>query len=222
MAIPRTSPLVPTPPVKRMIWLCDSPTLTYSKPPLLSSPPIYAGVMVWSMATPPQPFQMWVLFLQHGSYEATFQPFLTLLIILLSFNAAPKFLGVAFGQTLSFGAYVHPLASSSTQTIKLCAPLLQLTGFPLKSEESIFLLYEVFMRPLQLSLCLFQIVSFPLHIRWPTNQKFFTELQATFSQSYFLLTPNRLFLCLQRPPNISCQGSGRVGDKLVYLLHRES
>ena len=50
-------------------------------------------------------------FFSTDPHQATFQPRLNLLGFLLLFNPTPKFLGVTFDRTLSFGAHVQSLCS---------------------------------------------------------------------------------------------------------------
>ena len=78
--------------------------------------------------------------------QATFQPWLNLLGIPHSFNPTPKFLGVTFDRTLSFGAHVQSLGSKFYPRHKALRSIATASGNPTK--ESLSLLYKAFVRPM--------------------------------------------------------------------------
>ena len=98
---------VPMPPCMLTIWPSGPPPQTRLKPPLLSNPPSLRN-MVQLMETSTQ-LQRSVSssFFSTDPHQATFQPRLNLLGFPLLFNSTPKFLGVTFDRTLSFGAHVQ-------------------------------------------------------------------------------------------------------------------
>jgi len=61
----------------------------------------------------------------------------------LSFNPTPKFLGVTFGRTLSFGSYVHSLRTKFFSRFKALRSLA--SAGP--SKEPLSQLYKAFIRP---------------------------------------------------------------------------
>ena len=77
-------------------------------------------------------------------HQATFQPLLNLLSIHLSFNPIPKFLGVTFDRTLSFGAHVQSLCSKFCPRNKAFRSIATAPWGPTK--ESLFLLYKAFVQ----------------------------------------------------------------------------
>ena len=78
-------------------------------------------------------------------HQATFQPWLNLLGIPLLFNPTPKFLGVTFDRTLSFGAHVQSLCSKFYPRHKALRSIATASWGPTK--ESLSLLYKAFVRP---------------------------------------------------------------------------
>ena len=78
-------------------------------------------------------------------HQATFQPRLYLLSIPLSFNPTPKFLGVTFDRTLSFGAHIQSLCSKFYPRHKALRSIA--TAFCGPTKESLSLLYKAFVRP---------------------------------------------------------------------------
>ena len=80
-------------------------------------------------------------FFSTDSHQATFQPRLYLLAIPLSFNPTPKFLGVAFNRTLSFGAHVQSLCSKFYPRDKTLHSIATASWGPTK--ESLSLLCKV-------------------------------------------------------------------------------
>ena len=79
------------------------------------------------------------------SHQATFQPRLNLLGIPLLFNSTPKFLGVTFDRTLSFGAHIQSLCSKFYPRHKALRSIATASWGPMK--ESLSLLYKAFERP---------------------------------------------------------------------------
>ena len=86
-----------------------------------------------------------LLFFSTDPHQATFQPRLYLLGIPLSFNPTPKFLGVTFDRTLSFGAHFQFLCSKFYPCHKALRSIATASWGPTK--ESLFLLYKAFVRP---------------------------------------------------------------------------
>ena len=84
-------------------------------------------------------------FFSADTQQATFQPRLYLLGIPLSFNPTPKFLGVTFDRTLSFGAHVQSLCSKFYPRHKALRSIATASWGP--TEESLSLLYKAFVRP---------------------------------------------------------------------------
>ena len=78
-------------------------------------------------------------------HQATFQPRLYLLGIPLSFKPNPKFLGVTFNRTLSFGAHVQSVCSKFYPRHKPLRYIATASWGPTK--ESLSLLYQAFVRP---------------------------------------------------------------------------
>ena len=84
-------------------------------------------------------------FFSTDPHQATFQPRLNSLGISLLFNPTPKFLGVTFGRTLSFGAHVQSLCSKLYPRHKALRSIATASWGPTK--ESLSLLYKAFVRP---------------------------------------------------------------------------
>ena len=84
-------------------------------------------------------------FFSTDPHQATFQPRLNLLGFPLLFNPTPKFLGVTFNRTLSFGAHVQSLYSKFYPRHKALRSIATSSWGPTK--ESLFLLYKAFVRP---------------------------------------------------------------------------
>ena len=97
------------PPCMLTIW-------SSSPAPLKSSSVVQSSLTVletWSnlWRLPLNPKKCESSFFSTDPHQATFQPRLNLLGIPLLFNPTPKFLGVTFDRTLSFGAHVQSLCS---------------------------------------------------------------------------------------------------------------
>ena len=84
-------------------------------------------------------------FFSTDPHQATFQPRLNLLGFPLLFNPTPKFLGVTFDRTLSFGAHVQSLCSKFYPHHKALRSIAIASWGPTK--ESLSLLYKAFVRP---------------------------------------------------------------------------
>ena len=84
-------------------------------------------------------------FFSTDPHQATFQPRLNLLGFPLLFNPTPKFLGVTFDRTLSFGAHVQSLCSKFYPRHKALRSIATASWGPTK--ESLSLLYKAFVRP---------------------------------------------------------------------------
>ena len=78
-------------------------------------------------------------------HQATFQPQLKLLGFPLLFHPTPKFLGVTFDRTLSFGVHVQSLCSKFYPRHKALRSIATASWGPTK--ESLSLLYKAFVRP---------------------------------------------------------------------------
>ena len=84
-------------------------------------------------------------FFSTDPHQANFQPRLNLLGIPLLFNPTPKFLGVIFDRTLSFGAHVQSLYSKFYPHHKALRSIPTASWGPTK--ESLSQLYKAFVRP---------------------------------------------------------------------------
>ena len=84
-------------------------------------------------------------FFSTDPHQATFQPRLNLLGFPLLFNPTPKFLGVTFDRTLSFGAHVQSLCSKFYPRHKALRSIT--TASRGSTKESLSLLYKAFVRP---------------------------------------------------------------------------
>ena len=84
-------------------------------------------------------------FFSTDPHQATFEPRLNLLGFPLLFNPTPKFLGVTFDRTLSFGVHVQSLCSKFYPRHKALRSIATASWGPTK--ESLSLLYKAFVRP---------------------------------------------------------------------------
>ena len=84
-------------------------------------------------------------FFSTDPHQATFEPRLNLLGFPLLFNPTPKFLGVTFDWTLSFGAHVQSLCSKFYPRHNTLRSIATASWGPTK--ESLSLLYKAFVRP---------------------------------------------------------------------------
>ena len=84
-------------------------------------------------------------FFSTDPHQTPFQPQLYLLGIPLSFNPTPKFLGVTFDRTLSFGAHVQSLCCKFYPRHKALHSIAIASWGPMK--ESLSLRYKAFVRP---------------------------------------------------------------------------
>ena len=84
-------------------------------------------------------------FFSTDPHQATFQSLLNFLSIPLSFNPTPKFLGVTFDRTLSFGAHVQSLCYKFYPRHKALRSIATASWGPTK--ESLSLLYKTLVRP---------------------------------------------------------------------------
>ena len=84
-------------------------------------------------------------FFSTDPHQATFQPRLNVLGFPLLFNPTPKFLGVTFDRTLSFGAHVQSLSSKFYPRHKALCSIATVSWGPTK--ETLSLLYKAFVRP---------------------------------------------------------------------------
>ena len=120
--------------IKDLHWSAHAPLYVDNLAIWSSSPdPLKASSVVQSYLTvletwsnlwrlPLNPKKCEFSFFSTDPHQASFQPRLNLLGIPLSFNPTPKFLGVTFDWTLSFGAHVQSLCSKFYPRTKLFAP----------------------------------------------------------------------------------------------------
>ena len=136
---------VPMPPCMLTIWPSGPPPQTRSKPPLLSNPPsrLETWSNLWRLPLNPKKCES-SFFFSTDPHQATFEPRLNLLGFPLLFNPTPKFLGVTFDRTLSFGAHVQSLCSKFYPRHKALRSIATASWGPTK--ESLSLLYKAFVR----------------------------------------------------------------------------
>ena len=79
------------------------------------------------------------------THQAQLQPSLVLQGTPLQFNPCPKFLGVTFNRTLSFGDHIHSLKAKFFPRLKALRSIASATWGP--SKESLTILYKAFVRP---------------------------------------------------------------------------
>ena len=134
------------PPCMLTIWPSGPPPQTCSKHLLLSNPPSMSQkrgptygdfLSIQRSADPPFSLQIRI--------KPLSRPLLNLLGIPLLFNPTPKFLGVTFDRTLSFGAHVQSLCSKFYPRHKALRSIATASWGPTK--ESLSLLYKVFVQP---------------------------------------------------------------------------
>ena len=108
--------------------------------------PILPRLETWSnlWRFPLNPKKCESSFFSTDPHQATFEPRLNLLGFPLLFNPTPKFLGVTFDRTLSFGAHVQSLCSKFYPRHKALRSIATATWGPTK--ESLSLLYKAFVR----------------------------------------------------------------------------
>ena len=126
------------------IWSSSSPD------PLKASSVVQSSLNVletWSnlWRLPFNPKKCKSSFFSTDPHQATFQPRLYLLGISFSFNPIPKFLGVTFDRTRSFGTHVQSLCSKFYPRHKALHSIATASWGPTK--ESLSLLYKAFVRP---------------------------------------------------------------------------
>ena len=138
---------VSMPPCMLTIW----PSIWSSSPdPLKTSSVVQSSHSVletWSnlWRLPLNPKKCESSYFSTDPHQATFQPRLNLLGFPLLFNPTPKFLGVTFDRTLSFGAHVQSLCSKFYPRHKALRSIATASWGPTK--ESLSLLYKAFVRP---------------------------------------------------------------------------
>ena len=138
--------------------------------------PIFHRLETWSnlWRLPLNPKKCESSFFSTDPHQATFQPRLNLLGFPLLFNPSPKFLGVTFDWTLSFGAHVQFLCPNSIHATKPFAQLPLPLGVPQKNLSS----YST--KPLSVR-CLHMPLLDGSHsfvTLQPITWKFYTELHA--------------------------------------------
>ena len=121
-----------------------------SPDPLKASSVVQSSLTVletWSILwrLPLNPKKCESSFFSTDPHQATFQPRLNLLGFPLLFSPTPKFLGVTFDRTLSFGAHVQSLCSKFYPRHKALRSIATASWGPTK--ESLSLLYKAFVRP---------------------------------------------------------------------------
>ena len=162
------------PPCMLTIWPSGPPPQTRSKPPLLS---IFHHLETWSnlwrLPLNPKKCESSIFF-STDSHQATFEPRLNVLGFPLLFNPTPKFLGVTFDRTLSFGAHVQSCVPNSIHATKPFAQLPLPLGVPQKN------LSPYSTKPLSVR-CLHMPLLDGSHsfvTLQPITWKFYTELHA--------------------------------------------
>ena len=130
------------PPCMLMIWSSSPDPLRASSVAQSSLNVLETWSNLWRFPLNPKECES---FFSTDPHQATFQPLLNLLGIPLSFNPTPKFLGVTFDRTLSFGAHVQFLCSKFYPRHKTLRSIATASWGPTK--ESLFLFYEAFVRP---------------------------------------------------------------------------
>ena len=98
---------------------------------------------LWRLPLNPKKFES--SFFSADPHQATFQPRLNFLGFPLLFDLTPKFLGVIFDRTLSFGAHVQSLCSKFYPRHKALCSIATASWGPTK--ESLSLLYKAFVCP---------------------------------------------------------------------------
>ena len=128
---------------KLAIWSCYPDPLKASSVVQSSLTVLETWSNLWRLPLNPKKCES--SFFLTNPHQATLQPLLNLLGIPLSFNSIPKFLGVIFDQTLSFGAHVQSLCSKFYPRHKALRSIATASWGPTK--ESLSLLYKAFVRP---------------------------------------------------------------------------
>ena len=134
---------VPMPPCMLTIWPSGPPPRPAQS---LLCCRILPRLETWSnlWRLPLNPKKCESSFFSTDPHQATFQPRLNLLGFPLLFNPTPKFLGVTFDRTLSFGAHVQSLCSKFYPRHKALRSIATASWGPTK--ESLSLLYKAFVR----------------------------------------------------------------------------
>ena len=132
------------------LYADDLAIWSYSPDPLKATSVVQSSLPVletWSnlWRLPLNPKKCESSFFSTDPHQATFQPRLNLLGFPLLFNPTPKFLGVTFDRTLSFGAHVQSLCSKFYPRHKALCSIA--TAFWGHTKESLSLLYKAFVRP---------------------------------------------------------------------------
>ena len=116
-----------------------------SPDPLKASSVVQSSLTVLETRLPLNPKKCESSFFSTDPHQATFQPQLNLMGFPLLFNPTPKFLGVTFDRTLSFGAHIQSLCSKFYPRHKALRSIATASWGPTK--ESLSLLYKAFVRP---------------------------------------------------------------------------
>ena len=134
---------LPMPLCMLTIWPSDPPPRPAQS---LLCCPILPRLETWSnlWRLPLNPKKCESSFFSTDPHQATFQPRLNLLGFPLLFNPTPKFLGVTFDRTLSFGAHVQSLCSKFYPRHKALRSIATASWGPTK--ELLSLLYKAFVR----------------------------------------------------------------------------
>ena len=147
-------------------------------------------------------------FFSTDPHQATFQPRLNLLGFPLLFNPTPKFLGVTFDRTLSFGAHVQSLCSKFYPRHKALRSIATASWGPTK--ESLSLLYKAFVRPV---LTYASPGWFPFLCNTATNH--LEVLHSCMQGHYWLPLFHPLLTTPSRGPTPSSKADSRASDPIL-------
>ena len=147
-------------------------------------------------------------FFSTDPHQATFQPRLNLLGFHLLFNPTPKFLGVTFDRTLSFGAHVQSLCSKFYPRHKALRSIATASWGPTK--ESLSLLYKAFVHPV---LTYASPGWFPFLCNTATNH--LEVLHSCMQGHYWLPLFHPLLTTPSRGPTPSSKADSRASDPIL-------
>ena len=200
---------VPMPPCMLTIWPSGPPPQT----PLKASSVVQSSLAVletWSnlWRLPLNPKNCESSFFSTDPHQATFQPRLNLLGSPLLFNPTPKFLGVTFDRTLSFGAHVQSLCSKFYPRHKALRSIATASWGPQKN------LSPYFTKPLSVRCSHMPLLdgSHSSATLQPITWKFYTELM---QGRYWLPLFHPLLTTASRGPTPSSKADSRASDPLL-------